>query len=288
MTIIRGIAEMHRTAESLRLQGKRIGLVPTMGFLHEGHASLIRSMRNEADVAVVSIFVNPAQFAPTEDFSRYPRDFQRDEKIAADSGTDFIFYPDASEMYPAGFKTYVSNEAVAAVLEGKFRPTHFRGVTTVVAKLFNIVKPHTAIFGQKDVQQAFILRRMVADLNFDTRIIVAPIVREADGLAMSSRNVYLTPEERTNASSMYRSLKLAEGLIRGGERSSQKIREQMETLILSAEPTQIDYIAFLNPDTFEEIATVHSKTLIALVVRFGSTRLLDNAIIEINSLDEVE
>jgi pantoate--beta-alanine ligase len=280
MKIIRTVAEMQRTSEELRLQQKHIGIVPTMGYLHDGHASLIRAIRQEVEIVVTSIFVNPTQFGPSEDFSTYPRDLARDEHIAQQAGTDIVFYPDAKEMYPDGFKTYVSTDTVATILEGKFRPTHFRGVTTVVAKLFNIVKPHMAIFGQKDVQQAFILRQMVRDLNFDVRVIIAPIVREPDGLALSSRNVYLNPQERKDATALFRSLKLAEELIGAGERDAARVREEMERLIQSVNPTQIDYIAFLDPDSFEETRRILPRTLVALAVRFGSTRLLDNAIVD--------
>ncbi|MGB2867989.1 MAG: pantoate--beta-alanine ligase [Bacteroidota bacterium] len=283
MQIIRHASEMQETAEKIRLSGRRIGIVPTMGFLHQGHLSLIARAKENSDVVVTTIFVNPTQFGPGEDLERYPRNFERDEKLAREAGTDILFYPDAKEMYPAGYLTYVGSERVSTMLEGKFRPTHFRGVTTVVAKLLNIVKPHVALFGQKDAQQAFIIRQMVKDLNFDVSVTIAPIVREQDGLALSSRNVYLSPSERSNATVLFRSLKLAEQRITEGIRNSSRIRKEMEEVLRSANPSAIDYVAFLRPDDFAETdAVAPPSVLIALAVRFGTTRLIDNIIVSVN------
>ncbi|MBN1540846.1 pantoate--beta-alanine ligase, partial [candidate division KSB1 bacterium] len=209
MIVIRSIPEMTKWAETQRLAGKKIALVPTMGYLHAGHLSLVHAARRQADCVVMSIYVNPAQFGPNEDFDRYPRDFERDKKLAADAGTDIIFAPSDSEMYASPHLTSVQVERLTAVLCGASRPTHFRGVTTVVAMLFNIVKPHIAVFGQKDAQQALVIQRMVADLHYDIQLIVAPILRENDGLAMSSRNRYLTPDQRRSAVALHRSLQNA-------------------------------------------------------------------------------
>ena len=198
-----------------------------MGYLHEGHLSLIKVARGKSDIIVVTIFVNPTQFAPSEDFERYPRDFEGDRRLAEEAGCDILFAPETSDMFPEEFLTYIEVEKLSRILEGKSRPTHFRGVTTVVGKIFNITKPHVAVFGQKDAQQATIIKRMVRDLNFDTEIIVAPIVRESDGLAMSSRNVYLNPEERKDALVLRRALDLAGKLIQDGERDAKKIIQQL-------------------------------------------------------------
>ncbi|HEY4611755.1 MAG TPA: pantoate--beta-alanine ligase [Bacteroidota bacterium] len=284
MEIIKSIAEMQKKSDSLRQQGKRIGVVPTMGYLHAGHTSLIANARDRADVVVTTIFVNPAQFGPGEDFERYPRDFEHDRSEAANAGSDMIFSPDVREMYPESFGTYVEVEDVSKILEGKFRPTHFRGVTTVVMKLLNITKPHVGVFGQKDAQQAFLIQKMVQELNLDLSVVVAPIVREPDGLAMSSRNVYLSPSERERATALYRSLALVEELIRNGERSVTTLRAAMEQRLASAQPKQVDYIAFVRPDVFQEIERIEPPSvLVALAARFGSTRLIDNVLITVPS-----
>lgn len=282
MQIVNTIREMQRLAESFRTQRKKIGVVPTMGYLHAGHVSLVKTAREVSDVVITTIFVNPTQFGPGEDFERYPRDFERDQKLASEAGTDILFCPQRDEMYTPGFGTYVEVEDVSKILEGKFRPTHFRGVTTVVAKLLNITKPHVAVFGQKDAQQAFLIRKMVADLNFDVSIIIAPIVREPDGLALSSRNGYLTPDERQRATALYKSLKRTELLISQGVRSADKLHTEIKKILIDANPTQVDYIAFVDPDSFKEIGTLTPPTvLVALAVRFGSTRLIDNMIMKI-------
>jgi pantoate--beta-alanine ligase len=283
MRIISKVKEMQKVADELRKEGKIIGVVPTMGYLHEGHLSLIRLAKEKSDVVITTIFVNPLQFAPNEDYDRYPRDFERDVKLAQSAGCDIIFHPSVEEMYPQNFLTYVEVDKLTKVLEGEFRPTHFRGVTTVVAKLFNITKPHIAVFGQKDAQQALIIKQMVRDLNFDIEIIVAPIVREPDGLAMSSRNVYLSDSERKDATVLYESLKLAEKLIENGERNSKNIILKMEELIKSKPTAKIDYIAIVEPETLEKLETLSEgkEYLIALAVRIGSTRLIDNTIVKI-------
>jgi len=283
MRVITKIKEMQKVADELRREGKIIGVVPTMGYLHEGHLSLIRIAKEKSDVVITTIFVNPLQFAPHEDYDRYPRDFERDVKLAQSAGCDIIFHPSVEEMYPENFLTYVEVEKLTKVLEGEFRPTHFRGVTTVVAKLFNITKPHIAVFGQKDAQQALIIKQMVRDLNFDIEIIVAPIVREPDGLAMSSRNVYLSESERKDATVLYESLKLAERLIEEGERDAGKIILKMEELIKSKPTAKIDYIAVVAPDTLERVEELEKgkEYLIALAVRIGSTRLIDNTLVKV-------
>ncbi|MBI3578549.1 MAG: pantoate--beta-alanine ligase [Ignavibacteriales bacterium] len=282
MQIVNTVREMQRLAESLRAEGKKIGVVPTMGYLHAGHVSLIKTARAVSDIVITTIFVNPTQFGPGEDFERYPRDFAGDQKLASEAGADIIFSPAKDEIYTPGFATHVEVEDVSKILEGKFRPTHFRGVTTIVAKLLNITKPHVAVFGQKDAQQAFLIRKMAADLNFDVSIMIAPIVREPDGLALSSRNGYLSPDERQRATALYKSLKRAELLVSQGERSADRLHNEMEKILIDANPNQVDYIAFVNPDSFKEIETFTlPPVLVALAVRFGTTRLIDNMIMKI-------
>ena len=272
---------MQTAAEKLRVQGKTIGVVPTMGFLHEGHLSLIRIAKQHTDVVITTIFVNPTQFAPTEDFAKYPRDLQRDTRLAASAGSDVLFVPETREMYPDGYVTYVGVEQLTSVLEGKMRPTHFRGVTTVVAKLFNITKPHVAVFGQKDAQQAVVIKQMAHDLNFDVRIIVAPIVREPDGLAMSSRNVYLSPSDRAQSLVLSRSLRHAEEMIAGGERNTETIRAAMLKLISAQPSAAVDYVSLADPGTLQEQQNLApgETVLVSLAVRFGATRLIDNSLI---------
>jgi pantoate--beta-alanine ligase len=273
---------MQDIVERYRSEGKKIAVVPTMGYLHSGHASLISRARSLADVVITTIFVNPTQFAPEEDFSRYPRDFEHDRLVAGNVGTDIFFYPEKEAMYPKDFNCAVEVDGVTKILEGAFRPKHYRGVTTVVAKLFNITKPHIAVFGQKDAQQAFIIKKMVKDLNFDLEIVIAPIKREADGLAMSSRNVYLDENERINALVLFRSLECVSSRIQQGERSLISLKKEMEQIILSGRPSGIDYIAFVDPDTFLETDHLdRPNVLILLAVRFGKTRLIDNSLITI-------
>ncbi len=276
MKIVSDIREMQQLAGHYRQQGKTIGFVPTMGYLHEGHLSLMRRARPQCDILVVSIFVNPTQFGPNEDFERYPRDFARDERLCREVGVDVVFYPAADAMYPQPYLTYVNVEKLSETMCGASRPGHFRGVTTVVTKLFNIVQPHIAVFGQKDYQQSLIIRQMVRDLNFDVQIDVAPIVREADGLAMSSRNKYLSPKERQQALVLYRSLTRAEELIREGERNADALLQAMQTIISEAPDARIDYIAIVDAETLEPLSTVRHNTVIALAVYIGTTRLIDN------------
>ncbi len=284
MRIIASLPEIQKVAESLRQQEKTIAVVPTMGFLHEGHASLIRIAREKADAVITTIFVNPTQFAPNEDFNRYPRDLERDIHTASGAGTDVLFTPSAEVMYPAGYHTTVLVEEISARLEGVFRPTHFRGVTTVVAKLFHLTKPHFAVFGQKDAQQAVIIKKMVSDLNFDIEIIIGPTVREKDGLAMSSRNVYLTESERRQSTALHRSLELAKALIHNGERDVERVLAAMRELILAEPSAKIDYVSIADPETLEECSRLRSghEVLVSLAVRIGTTRLIDNCTIAVS------
>ena len=274
---------MQSTSDQLRVDGKRIGVVPTMGYLHTGHLSLMRIARQHSDVVISTIFVNPTQFSPNEDFSTYPRDIERDTTLASSAGTDILFTPETKEMYPVHYFTYVDVEKITGVLEGKFRPTHFRGVTTIVVKLFNITKPHVAVFGQKDAQQAVVIKQMAKDLNFDILIIVAPIVREADGLAMSSRNVYLSSVERKEALVLSRSLKLAEQLIAQGGHQSSMVMKEMNKLITAQPSAHIDYISIADPVTLQEKSelTPGETVLISLAVRIRTTRLIDNTLVTV-------
>jgi pantoate--beta-alanine ligase len=271
---------LQQTADALRGEGKRIAVVPTMGALHEGHLSLIRIARERADVVITTLFVNPAQFGPGEDLARYPRDLARDRRAAAGAGTDILFAPEVERMYPPGFGTYVNVERLTETLEGRIRPGHFRGVTTVVAKLFLLSKPHVAVFGQKDAQQLAVIRRMVHDLQFDVDIVVGPIVRERDGLAMSSRNTYLTPVQRAEAPVLHRALLLAEARIAGGggERRAQPILGAMRELIEAESSGRIDYLSIADEESLEERPgfAPGEKLLVSLAVRFGQTRLIDN------------
>lgn len=281
MRIFRSVIEMQREAERLRLAGRTIGFVPTMGYLHAGHMSLVEHAKSATDVVVLSIFVNPTQFGPSEDFAKYPRDFDKDSALAERAGVEILFHPANDEMYGNGFGTYVEEQESSRILEGMIRPGHFRGVTTVVAKLFNICKPHVAVFGQKDVQQAFIVKKMVRDLNLDVSILVTPIARETDGLAMSSRNVYLTKQERSEAIALFQSLTMAQEKIKMGEQNVVRLRQEMESLIRSKGSPTIDYIAFVDPESFREIDTVTESTvLVAVAARYGTTRLIDNVIVE--------
>ncbi len=289
MEIISSVPELQRRSEQLRREGKHIAVVPTMGYLHAGHGSLMKLAKAEADVLITTIFVNPTQFGPGEDFERYPRDIDSDKKLASEAGTDILFTPIVAEMYPEGFQTFVEMGEVFSILEGKFRPTHFRGVATVVAKLCSITKPHVAVFGQKDAQQAFIIQQMVRDLNFDLRVVVAPIAREPDGLAMSSRNVYLSADERRRAASLFQSLQHAKKSILEGAKDVNALRTEMEQIILgihpfgrSAQPSEIDYVAFVTPLGFQELNNLTgSSVYVLLAVRFSKTRLIDNMLIEI-------
>ena len=256
-----------------------VGLVPTMGYLHEGHLSLVHRAREECDHVVVSIFVNPTQFGPKEDLSKYPRDLDRDLSLLEPFGTDLIWMPTAEIMYPQGYQTWVEVEAITSPLEGAMRPGHFRGVTTVVAKLFNGVQPHKAYFGQKDAQQAAVIRQMTRDLNFPIEIVVCPIVREPDGLAMSSRNVYLDTEQRKAATVLYRSLSAAKKAYESGERDAEKLRQIMKDVLASEPLAQMQYVSCADYDMLEELETVTGKTLLSMAVFMGKTRLIDNFVL---------
>jgi len=280
MIIIESIEEMQRAADRLRVASKRIGFVPTMGFLHEGHLDLLRLAKQRCDTSIMSIFVNPTQFAAGEDLSTYPRDFERDCRLAEAIGCDIVFAPEAEEMYPPNDSTWVQVEDVGKGLEGSVRPTHFRGVSTVVTKLFHIVRPHVAVFGQKDAQQAALIRRMTADLHFGIDIVIAPIRREPDGLAMSSRNTYLSNQERKEALALFRALEIANALFSKGERHVDTLRHAVEEEILRSGNVQLDYTAIVDPDSFLPVeGNIERKALIAVAARVGKTRLIDNLIV---------
>jgi len=276
MKVIETIAEMRQLRQQLT---GPVGFVPTMGYLHEGHISLVRQARAESSSVVVSIFVNPTQFGPGEDFKSYPRDTQRDLAML-EPMTDIVFMPSTVEMYPDGFDSRVEVGSITERLEGASRPGHFSGVTIVVAKLFNIVQPTRAYFGQKDAQQAVVIRKMVADLNMNLEIVTLPTVREPDGLAMSSRNTYLNPGQRRAATVLYRSLKLAQEMWLQGESSTDEIRHKMTELIREEPLADIDYISIADAETLEELYTVRAKALVSMAVRFGKTRLIDNIVLE--------
>ncbi len=278
--VIKTIAAMRRQSRQWQREGRSIAFVPTMGFLHEGHLSLIRKGRELADVSVVSIYVNPTQFAPGEDLDKYPRDFERDIRLCAEEQVDVVFFPSNEEMYPGGYQTFVLNESLSDKLCGRTRPTHFKGVTTIVAKLFNIVDADYALFGRKDAQQALIIRNMARDLNFRTEIIVAPIVREPDGLAMSSRNKYLSPAQRQQALVLNESLRRVEALWREGERDIDRLKKEMATAIESRPECRVDYISFVDADTLENAGDDSKKILLALAVFVGNTRLIDNTLLQ--------
>jgi pantoate--beta-alanine ligase len=277
--IIKTVGEMQDRIKKLRNQRKRIGLVPTMGYLHDGHLSLIQLAREKSDKVVTSIFVNPTQFGPNEDFLQYPRDLERDARLAEGAGCDIIFCPSATEMYPSNYFTYVDVREITDVLCGRSRPGHFTGVTTVVCKLFNIVKPHIAVFGQKDAQQAIVIRQMVQDLNFDLEIIVAPTIREEDGLAQSSRNELLAAQERKDATVLYRALQHAKTLVNEGITDPVIIKNEMKKIISRVKTSAIDYIAVVDNRTLQEIETIRGEVLIALAVKVGAARLIDNMVV---------
>jgi pantoate--beta-alanine ligase len=281
MKIIKTIPEMKAAVREHKSAGRTIGLVPTMGFLHEGHLSLVRAARKKADVTVVSIFVNPTQFGPKEDFKTYPRDLNRDSAMLEKEGVDYVFHPEAGEMYPKGYKTYVEVPALQDKLCGRSRPGHFRGVSTVVLKLFQVVRPDFAFFGEKDAQQAIILRKMVQDLNLDVRVEAVPIVREADGLAMSSRNTYLNPEERTAALVLAKSLEEARKQIVRGERRAEVILGKMRAMIEQEPLARIDYVEAVDTEELDPVKEIGEGTLIALAVFIRATRLIDNMIVRL-------
>jgi len=280
--IITTVKDMQERAESLRTAGKTIAFVPTMGYLHPGHISLVEEGRKRGDVLVVSIFVNPTQFGPSEDLAQYPRDFDRDARLCEEAGTDVIFSPDAGEMYPPGYQTFVEVEKVSQRLCGDFRPGHFRGVATVVLKLLAIVKPHVAIFGEKDYQQLLVITRMVKDLHLGVEIAAMPTFREADGLAMSSRNTYLSAEERRAALSLSRSLREARALLQSGERNPRVIERTVKESIGREPLTRVEYATVCNREDLSAITEIEDSALLALAVRVGKTRLIDNCILDIN------
>jgi pantoate--beta-alanine ligase len=279
MRVITTVKEMHQASETLRREGKTIGFVPTMGYLHEGHLALVRKARELADVAVVSIFVNPTQFGPKEDFGRYPRDFERDRGLLEKEKTDIIYYPDVSEMYPDGYSTYVEVRQLGDHLCGLQREGHFAGVATVVAKLFNAVKPHYAVFGQKDYQQLKIIQRMARDLNMDLEVIGYPTVREEGGLAMSSRNTYLSTEERDRALLINRSMKRLEEMVRGGETRAAVLKDEARKVLGSKDGIDIDYISICDAETLDDLERIDRRVLLAIAVHVGKTRLIDNTIL---------
>ena len=277
MKVIEKISGLRQVRQQL---AEPVGLVPTMGYLHEGHLALVRQARSENRSVLVSIFVNPTQFGPQEDFGQYPRDTGRDLALLEKEKTDIVFMPPVNEMYPEQFNSWVEVGKVTERLESASRPVHFRGVTTVVAKLFNIVQPTRAYFGQKDAQQAIVIKKMVADLNMNLEIITVPTVREPDGLALSSRNTYLSPEERQAALVLYRSLRLAQKLWSQDENNAERIRQQMKALIKQQPLANIDYVSVANTKTLEELDTIIPPALVSLAVRIGKTRLIDNIVLE--------
>jgi len=277
MQVVKAIDEIRKLRQSLT---GSVGLVPTMGYLHEGHLALVKRARADNSTVVVSIFVNPTQFGPGEDFGTYPRDLTRDLKLLEQEKTDIVFVPSDEEMYPPGFSTWVDVEKVTDHLEGASRPGHFRGVATVCAKLFNIVQPTRAYFGQKDAQQAIVIKRMVADLNMNLEIVVVPTVRESDGLAVSSRNIYLSPEERQAATVLFKALSLARQLWQDGEKDAEKIRQRMVSLIQKEALARIDYVSIADSNTLEELKHVDCPALASLAVRIGKARLIDNVVLE--------
>jgi pantoate--beta-alanine ligase len=279
MTVCSTVQEVRAFSRATRKAGKKIGFVPTMGALHEGHLSLVRAAKAQSDAVVVSIFVNPTQFGPNEDFSKYPRTFEGDRKLLESEGADLVFAPSVEEMYPSGTVTFVTVEGLSERLDGVSRPGHFRGVTTVVSKLFNIIEPDLAFFGQKDAAQVAIVRRMVRDLKIPVEIVVCPIVREPDGLAMSSRNAYLNGEERKRALVLRRSLMAAEDVFKNGERRASKLIES-GLRVFAAEPAvRLDYFQVVDPETLESVEIVSRPTLVAVAGYVGATRLIDNVIL---------
>jgi pantoate--beta-alanine ligase len=279
MRILRTIAEARAAVAGLRSQSRTIGLVPTMGALHQGHLSLVRAARSRCDAVVVSLFVNPTQFGPNEDFSKYPRTFEADCALLQTEGVDLLFAPDASEMYPPGAQTFVEAEQISSRLDGESRPGHFRGVATVVTKLFHILKPNQAFFGQKDAAQVAVLRRMVRDLNFDLELVACPIVREPDGLAMSSRNRYLSPDDRRHALVLSRALRKVEEQIAAGVVDSTQLIAAGQVLLAEETGVRMDYFRIVDPDTLEDLADICSGALIAVAACVGPARLIDNLLI---------
>ena len=279
MRIIHPIAKMQSLAESLRNQGRTIGFVPTMGFLHEGHLSLMRAARQECDTVVASIFVNPTQFGPGEDLERYPRDADGDRIKCEDARVDYLFMPAAADMYPEKPSVFVTVEGLSDVLEGAIRPGHFSGVATVVSKLFHIVKPHKAFFGQKDYQQCAVIKRMVSGLNLDVKIIVLPTVRDQSGLAMSSRNSYLRDDERRCAAVIHRALSDAEQQVRNGVRQPEELKKAISRILAGEQGVSIEYVEIADPDSLTPLTSEQSRMVMLVAVRLGRTRLIDNLLV---------
>lgn len=275
------VRDLRTSVAAARGQGKRIGFVPTMGALHEGHASLIRTARQESDYVVVSIFVNPTQFGPNEDFARYPRTFEADVAICRDAGTDVIFHPSSETIYPPGFATFVEVEGLQDILCGASRPGHFRGVCTVVAKLFHIVQPDVAFFGQKDAQQAMILSQMITDLGMPIEMRILPTVRDRDGLALSSRNRYLTPAQRENAPAIYQSLLQTQNQILAGERDTNLLQSKLRSALERIPEATVDYAEIVSSASLRRSETIAGKVLVAVAVRLGTTRLIDNILVDV-------
>ncbi|HXY51617.1 MAG TPA: pantoate--beta-alanine ligase [Terriglobales bacterium] len=279
MRLCTTIEEIRASSRAARQGGRRVGLVPTMGALHEGHLSLVRAAKQDSDVVTVSIFVNPLQFGPNEDFSRYPRTLERDRELLANENVDSVFAPTVEEMYPAGSATFVNVEGLSQRLDGKSRPGHFRGVATVVSKLFHAVEPDVAFFGQKDAAQVAIIRRLVRDLSLPVEIVVCPIAREADGLAMSSRNAYLNPRQRAQAPVLYRSLTAVQKLFDEGERRVNRLLAAGKEKIAQAPSVKLDYFAIVSQETLEPVADLSHGALVAIAAYLGNTRLIDNILL---------
>ena len=280
MKILKAAAEMRAASRRTRRGGKRLGFVPTMGALHQGHLSLVQAAKAQSDVVAVSIFVNPTQFGPQEDFAKYPRTFERDCALLEKEGVEFVFAPSVDEMYPNGAVTYVIVERLSEKLCGRSRPGHFRGVTTVVSKLFHIVEPDWAFFGQKDAAQVAIIRRMVRDLDMPVEIVVCPIVRQPDGLAMSSRNTYLDPQQRKSALVLYRSLMRVEEVFRSGERNSAKLISAGKEVIAQEASARLDYLEVVDPDNLDFMPVISADALVAMAAFVGTTRLIDNVVLK--------
>ncbi len=283
MRVVKTVKQLRQIINEARRKGQKIGFVPTMGYFHEGHLSLMRCARKECGICVVSVYVNPKQFAPQEDFSRYPRDFKRDITMAKKENVDILFIPSDNVVYPNCYLTYIDVEKISNTLCGKVRPGHFKGVATVVAKLLNMVRPDVVYLGQKDAQQVAVLSKMIADLNFPVNVRVVPTAREKDGLARASRNVFLTPQERSQAPVLYRALKGAVMRIAAGERSASKITGMIHKIITQHSNGKIQYVACVDADTLEPLKILKGKVLIALSVFFGKTRLIDNVIVPIKN-----
>jgi pantoate--beta-alanine ligase len=276
---IENISRMSTFVKMMKKEGKSIGLVPTMGYLHEGHLSLVKAAKKHTDVVIMSIFVNPIQFGPKEDFEKYPRDLKHDEEMAREAGVDVIFYPSLKDMYPEGYATYVTVERLTGNLCGGSRSGHFRGVATVVTKLFNIVKPEVAYFGQKDMQQAMMVKKMASDLNTGIEVKIMPVVREKDGLARASRNIYLSDAERRDAAVLHQSLLRAETLIKNGERDAGKVTKAVEDMIKAKQSARIEYVKLVDTGELKDVKIITGEIALAVAVFFGKTRLIDNTII---------